>query len=249
MSVGRSRKISLIVPAFNEERLLARTLQQIQTSAGVLHRRGWGTELIVCDNNSTDRTAVIAAQSGAEVVFEPVNQIARARNRGAEAATGDWFWFIDADSLPSEELFTRTINEIESGRVVAIGTTLRFDNVSWFIRAVAQIWKLWSLILSHMAGSFVVVDAVAFRSVGGFSLEFYVGEEVDLSVRLKRWGHQQVPRRKVRVLRGVPLHTSGRKAHLYSASENARFLWRVMTSPFRTMKRKEDCHIWYDGRR
>ncbi|GAB5560698.1 MAG: glycosyltransferase family A protein [Synoicihabitans sp.] len=243
------RKLSLIVPAFNEEKLLGETLSQINHAARVVTSRGWQTELIVCDNNSTDGTAAIAQAAGARVVFEPVNQIARARNRGAEEATGSWLCFIDADSLPSAALFSRTLDAIESTRFVAIGTTLQFDNVPWYIRVIAQAWKGWSLFLSHMAGSFVVVDARAFRELGGFSDEFFVGEEVDLSVRLKKWGKQQSSVRAVKVLRGVPLRTSGRKAHLYSARENGRFLWRVMTSPFRTMKRKEDCDIWYDGRR
>src|SRR5438876_11028275 len=67
--------------------------------------RGWPAELIVCDNNSDDRTAQIARAAGARVVFEPVNQIARARNTGAAHAAGEWLIFIDADSHPSRELF------------------------------------------------------------------------------------------------------------------------------------------------
>ena len=76
----------------------------MKSAAGAFVRRGWGVELIVCDNNSTDRTAEIARNAGARVVFEPVNQIARARNRGAAAATGDWLIFVDADSHPSAGL-------------------------------------------------------------------------------------------------------------------------------------------------
>ena len=93
-------KISIVVPAFNEERLLGESLAQMKSAAGVFVRQGWEVELIVCDNNSTDRTAEIARAAGALVVFEPVNQIARARNRGAAAATGDWLIFVDADSHP-----------------------------------------------------------------------------------------------------------------------------------------------------
>ena len=179
-------KVSIIVPAFNEERLLGASLEVIKRATREFSALGWDTELIVCDNNSTDRTAEIAREAGARVVFEPINQISRARNRGAEIATGDWLWFVDADSSPSKELFVRTAHEIELGRAVAIGTTLQFDDVPWFVRAVAGIWKMWSRLLSHMAGSFVVVEAVAFRAVGGFSTEFFAGEEVDLSIRLNR---------------------------------------------------------------
>ena len=210
---------------------------------------GWAYELIVCDNNSTDRTAEVARAAGAEVVFEPINQIGRARNRGAELANGSWILFVDADSKPSRALFTKMLNEIESGRVVALGTTLRFDDVDWAFAFVAWLWKVWSLTVSHMAGSFVAVDARAFRAIDGFSLEFFVGEELDLSRRLAKWGKRQTPRRRVRVMGGVPLLTSGRKARLYSWGESARFLGQVVLSPFGTMKRKDRCDIWYDGRR
>ena len=87
-------KISIIVPAFNEERLLGESLAQIKAVAGAFARRGWETELIVCDNNSNDRTAEIARDAGALVVFEPVNQIAApiiaARQR--PPATGWFLW-------------------------------------------------------------------------------------------------------------------------------------------------------------
>src|SRR5580704_4609959 len=109
-------KISVIVPAFNEEKLVGASLAAIQTAIKSFANRGWDTELIVCDNNSTDRTAELARAAGATVVFEPVNQIGRARNRGAEAATGDWLIFVDADSHPSRELFADTADAIESGK-------------------------------------------------------------------------------------------------------------------------------------
>ncbi len=70
-------KLSIVVPAFNEEKLLGETLGCIRAAAGALD---CDIELIVCDNNSTDGTAEIARNAGAAVVFEPINQIARARN-------------------------------------------------------------------------------------------------------------------------------------------------------------------------
>jgi glycosyltransferase involved in cell wall biosynthesis len=105
-------KLSVIVPAFNEERLLPATLVNLKERVPPF-------ELIVCDNNSTDRTAEIARAAGATVVFEPVNQISRARNRGGAAATGEWLLFVDADSLPGRELLRETLEAIASGRCLA----------------------------------------------------------------------------------------------------------------------------------
>ena len=96
---------------------------------------GW--ELIVCDNNSTDRTVEIARAAGAQVVFEPHNQISRARNRGAGAATGEWLLFVDADSTPSRELFEDLREAIEGGRVLG-GGRLRFLPA----RRVFRAWRL-----------------------------------------------------------------------------------------------------------
>src|SRR4051812_8089396 len=93
-----SLKISIVIPAFNEERLIRETLHQIKEAAAVFHERHWETEIIVCDNNSKDQTAQLAREAGACVVFEPINQIARARNRGALEAKGEWLLFVDADS-------------------------------------------------------------------------------------------------------------------------------------------------------
>ncbi|MBM3821256.1 MAG: glycosyltransferase, partial [Acidimicrobiia bacterium] len=133
-------KVSIIVPAFNEERELAGSLRSIRAAAAAWERRGWTTELVVCDNNSTDRTAHIAREAGATVVFEPVNQISRARNTGAAAATGEWLVFIDADSHPSPELFDDVAAAIESGRVLGGGCKVVFDTTHAGVRAAAAFW-------------------------------------------------------------------------------------------------------------
>ena len=85
LDIFKPVKVSIIIPAFNEERLLGQSLAQINLARAAFANRAWDSELIVCDNNSTDGTAEIARSAGATVVFEPVNQIGRARNRGAAA--------------------------------------------------------------------------------------------------------------------------------------------------------------------
>jgi len=116
-------KISIVVPAFNEEKFIARSLRKIKAATDAFASLGWESELIVCDNNSTDRTAEKARAAEAMVVFEPINQISRARNQGASAATGDWLVFVDADSYPSRELFADlAVVEVKKGSVLNIDT-------------------------------------------------------------------------------------------------------------------------------
>jgi len=97
--------ISVIVPAFNEERCLPATLDAIDRSAALLEScAGVRAERIVVDNGSTDRTASVARSLGARVIAESQHNIARVRNCGAAAALGNVLVFVDADTLVPEEL-------------------------------------------------------------------------------------------------------------------------------------------------
>lgn len=240
-------KISIVIPAFNEEKLIGNTLRKIQASASVFGQLGWNTEVIVCDNNSTDRTGEIARELGATVVFEPINQIARARNCGAAAATGDWLIFVDADSLPSADLFGEVAKVIQTGGAVAGGSTVRLDCTSYSARLLTRFWNATSRVLRWVAGSFIFCDVAAFRAVGGFSDELFTGEELDLSKKLKRLARQQGKR--VVILSKFPLLTSGRKVHLYGRAELGRFMLKAFLRPSATMKNRDACSPWYDGRR
>jgi len=240
-------KISIVVPAFNEERLLADSLAQIKGAARAFTPLGWEWELIVCDNNSTDRTAEIARAAGAHVVFEPVNQIARARNAGATAASGDWLIFVDADSHPSAELFTDVARQIQSGKCLAGGVTMRMDQRYFVAGIVVHLWNFASRWNRLLAGSFIFCQAEAFRKLGGFSNDLFVAEELELSQRLKKLAKKTGKR--VVILHRHPLVTSSRKLKLYSTGEHIRFLARAVFMPRRTMTNREQAHLWYDGRR
>jgi glycosyltransferase involved in cell wall biosynthesis len=234
-------RVSAIVPAFNEERLLPATLANLRQ---VLPP---GSELVVCDNNSTDRTAEIARAAGAIVVFEPVNQISRARNRGAAAASGDWLLFVDADSLPSQDLLRETVFQIQSGSCLAGGATVDFETRELFVRFWLALWNAASRLGRWAAGSYIFVEAAAFRALGGFSEELYAAEEIDLFRRLKRLARAQG--RRVVILHDHPLRTSDRKARLYRPREHLAFFLKTLVTGGRTLRRREDCAVWYDGRR
>ena len=240
-------KISLVIPAFNEERLLGDSLREIRRAMAAFTERGWETELIVCDNNSTDRTPAIAREAGAQVVFEPINQIARARNTGAAAATGDWLVFVDADSHPSRELFADVAFQIKSGKCLAGGSTVIMETRSLIGRLGAGIWNRVSRWRRLMAGSFIFVETKAFREVGGFNNELFAAEELDLSTKLKALGKRQG--RRVVILHRNPLLTSARKMHLYSARELFWFFVKAAFAQKRVLRSREDCSPWYDGRR
>ena len=78
--------ISVIVPAFNEERALPDALARFQRARA--HLPDGAVELLVVDNRSTDRTPAIAAAAGARVIPDASVGISYARNAGAHAARG-----------------------------------------------------------------------------------------------------------------------------------------------------------------
>jgi glycosyltransferase involved in cell wall biosynthesis len=240
-------KISVIVPAFNEEKLIAETLRSIQTASHVFVDAGWQTELIVCDNNSTDRTAELVRAAGAQVVFEPVNQIARARNTGARAASGDWLLFIDADSHPDAALFADVVRAIQSGRYIAGGATLDFSGDAGWARVGVMTWNWISRIAKYLAGAFIFCEAGAFRELGGFNEKLFVSEEIDLSKRLRKLARKR--RKSLIILHEHSLSTSPRKVHLYSLFEYLRFAGGIVLKFGKPMKDPKACFPWYDGRR
>jgi glycosyltransferase involved in cell wall biosynthesis len=236
-------KVSVVVPAFNEERLLAGSLAAIQHAMRAFD----DAELIVCDNNSTDRTAEIARAVGARVVFEPVNQIARARNAGAAQASGDWLLFVDADSYPARELFAEVLAAIRSGRCLAGGATVTLETDDALIRWWVAAWNALSRRMRWAAGSFIFCETTAFREVGGFDERLYAGEEIELFRALKRLARRRG--REILILDRHPLRTSDRKARLYTKREHFAFMLKTLLAGGRNLRNRDSCHAWYDGRR
>ena len=240
-------KLSVVIPAFNEERLLPATLAHLAAAIQAFEARGWAAEVIVCDNNSTDATAQVARAAAARVVFEPVNQIARARNAGAAAASGDWLLFVDADCQPGVALFEDLFAAIERNDGIGGGSTVACDTNQLLVRAWVAAWNLLSRLTGWAAGCFLFCRADAFRAVGGFSEALYAAEEIDLSRRLSRYARER--HKRFVILHRHPVLTSARKAKLYSAREHAAFLLATLLSGGRSLRRRESCGIWYDGRR
>lgn len=172
-------------------------------------------------------------EEGAQVVFEPSNQILRARNTGAAHATGGWLIFVDADSHPSRGLFADVLRVLQDGRCVAGGSTICFDTPSRGVVFLGWSWNAISRRARWAAGSFVFCEA------GGFSQELYATAEIDLFRRLKRIARRNG--RTIEILYRHPLQTSARKARLYTWCEALRFITRTVVRRGRTLRSAEEC--------
>ena len=184
-------RISLVIPAYNEEAYLGGCLDSVIASGGRFH------EIIVIDNASTDRTAeVAAARPGVRVVHEPKKGLLAARQRGFEEAGGDAVAYVDADTRMPKGWYERA-NEVLSSRpdVVGLSGPARYwDANRWQRTFLAVVWRVSAPLAYRIVGYMIygagfVVRRSALAAIGGFNhaIEFY-GEDTDLAQRLSRQG-------------------------------------------------------------
>lgn len=233
---------SIIVPAWNEAQCIAETITVIHRCIQELPYRG---EVIVVDNNSTDNTATVARTAGARVVFEPVNQISRARNTGAAAAAGQWLIFIDADTIVSPPLIAHVLQQLQLGNTIGGGAAVAFDQpLSGMAAGLCRFWNWWSVYSRTAAGCFIYCTAEAFAQVGGFDERQFVAEELYLSRALRKLARHK--RQSFVIVTDYPVVSSARKKDWYSTSQLLRQVL-VLLLPGASRSRKF-CWIWYKRR-
>lgn len=231
---------SIIVPAYNEETLLAETLGLLKAAMAAHALKG---ELIVADNNSTDLTGEIARGLGARVVFEPINQISRARNAGARVAQGRYLVFVDADTKIAPELLGQALDNLDSGRCCGGGAVVVLDaGMHYGARLVLRFWNWISVRLGLAAGCFFYCRRDDFDRCGGFSEQVYASEEIWLSRCLKRVGRKDG--RGFRMIGTPGALSSGRKLHWYSHGAQLLLLLALLLFPF-LVRYKRFCGFWY----
>ncbi|MGB0582745.1 MAG: glycosyltransferase, partial [Limisphaerales bacterium] len=173
--------LSVIIPALNEERYLGDTLAGVAAAIEDLHQPfpEVSVEVIVVDNDSTDATADIASQGGAKVVPEPIRNISRARNAGAEEASGDVFLFLDADTLIPPGLFARVVTALNDPSCV--GGAFQTDHRPRlrFLRFYCWCWRMASRINVLAQGACQFYRREAFETAGGYDEEIFMGEDVE----------------------------------------------------------------------
>ena len=235
---------TIIVPAFNEEEYLPATLQSLNAC---MDRMEDATgEIIVVDNNSDDRTALVAKSSGARVVHEEIRGIGRARNSGAEQARGQVFFFVDADTCIPASILHEAYQLSRHGQVGAGGSTLRFDQTHgkiFFGLLLPKFWNWVSKTFRLAAGSFVFCRRELFVGCGGFPENIYAGEEIFFSRKVKadckRTGL------KFRILGGERVVTSSRKLLWHSNLRIFLSMFLLIVFPLSVRYRKL-CHFWYE---
>jgi glycosyltransferase involved in cell wall biosynthesis len=176
-------KLSIIIPTYNEEQYLPYLLETIEAQT-------WRDfEVIVADNNSTDRTREIAAKFGARVVSGGLP--GAGRNRGAAVATGETVLFVDADIiLPASDFLERSISEIES-RQLGIATCYLLPMSEKLIdhlihNAYNKYIKIVQGFSAHAPGICIFVAKAIFDKLNGFDEEVKLAEDHEFAQRAQK---------------------------------------------------------------
>ncbi len=239
-------RISVIIPAYNEEHYIGRTLENVKRAIEEYQRRhGAGVELIVVDNNSSDRTAEIARAHGAKVVFEGKNQIAAARNAGARAARGEILAFLDADDHMSPNLLSLVDEVMSSGEYIGGGV-----KIVWEKRSLAiALYRAWGNFLRRLFGvsaGLIYTWKDTFERIGGFDERYYAAEEGKFTLDLKRLGKKEGKR--FCVITEGHVVKSTRKFERYGGMVILLGVIAFTLNPW-MVRSKRACFYWYSGKK
>ena len=231
---------AIIIPAYNEVDELPATLAAVRTAMAQQNLRG---ECVVVDNNSNDATEQVALAAGADrVVFEPINQIARARNAGAKSTAARWLIFIDADTRIQSGLLSSTLQQL-SNKSAGGGSLMHFEGpVSCVGQCGIHIWNQISRLTKTAAGGYLYCRKTAFDAIGGFDEKLYAGEEIRFSRRLRKWARKNEC--SINILTEFPAQTSTRKLAWYSGGQILAWVAFMMLLPFAVYSRSL-CSFWY----
>lgn len=177
--------LSIIIPTHNEENYLPKLLSSVK------NQNFSDYEIIVADANSSDKTREIAASFGAKIVKGGLP--GAGRNRGAKAAAGDLFLFLDADVvLEDADFLKKILGEFESKKFDIATCHLNPASRKKVDRIFHKVYNLYvskmKRIFPHAPGFFILIKRALFEKIGGFNENITLCEDTDLSIRAARKG-------------------------------------------------------------
>ncbi len=204
--------ISVVIPAYNEEEYIADCIKSVKKQ-----KTNLSYEIIVVDNNSSDKTSSIAKKNGAKVVFEEKQGLSYARQAGLDAAKGKFLIYLDADTRIAQGWLVEVINYLNNNpEVSGISCSFYFydGNIMTEIGRAINYYLVAPLINFILIsfnkpetiwGPSIITRTELLRKAGGINLDFvFYGEDTSIAYRLHSQG-------KVRFLKHFFVYTSARR--------------------------------------
>jgi glycosyltransferase involved in cell wall biosynthesis len=177
-------KLSVIIPAYNEENYLPRTLDELATAL----RSSDDSEVIVVDNESTDATRKIASSSGARVVDEHEHNIGKVRNTGEQSSHGAVIVFLDADTIVRPGLFEKILDVMSDPNCFGGSVAVEYEAPVRrpLMRFFMKLWPILGKFTNMRGGALQFCRREVFEELNGYDTTIYVGEDIDFHWRLDK---------------------------------------------------------------
>ena len=182
-------KISVVIPALNEEKLLPKTLATLQA----LDRKP--DEILVVDASSTDKTVEVAKQLGARVITVQKGTIGFSRQQGIERATHEVIAFTDADALLPKDWLNRIERALTKPGIVGYFGGFRVIDgppfYRFYINVIQPVFNRIAFTLFRMpmaTGQNMAFYKEKALAVGGIPTNFRMAEDIEIARRLMTTG-------------------------------------------------------------
>ncbi len=200
-------KISVIIPTFNEELTIEKTLDAVSRLVNV-------DEIIIVDGKSTDKTVekINNYEKIKEIKLFEIEQTNRGKqlHEGTKQASGDIFWFIHADTRPKQGSAGQIKKHMRFEEIVGGNFEIVFSGDKFWARFMTWLYPQLLLFGLVYGDSAFFVRRTVYEKIGGFR-EYPIFEDVEIYKRLKKKGRF--------VLIHMPVTTSSRRFDDHS------FIW------------------------
>lgn len=199
-------KYSLIIPVFNEESVLGRCLASLESQTF----RDF--EIIIVDNNSTDRSAEIAKKYTDSIYREKKQGYIHAVNCGVRRSKGSYVASCDADSIYPAGWLSKVDREFSRDKeIIAVFGSIRLFDANIIINAlsgpITDMYQLFSRVsgLENTCGSNFIIRKDMFLKAGGYDPDYIsAGPDIVLGRKIKQLG-------KIKLQLGNSILTSARR--------------------------------------
>ncbi|MCB7482242.1 TIGR04283 family arsenosugar biosynthesis glycosyltransferase [Christiangramia sediminis] len=174
--------ISIIIPAYNEEKQLPVLLKHLEVSSS-----GDISEIIIVDGGSTDNTSKIAKDH--PKVFYVPSEKGRAvqMNTGARLAKTEILYFLHADSFPPKNFDALIIDKVNNGDKAGC-FQMKFDKDHWWLNLMGFFTKI-NHISCRGGDQSLFVTKELFNELGGFDESYQVYEDNEFIKRIYESGN------------------------------------------------------------
>lgn len=172
-------KISIIIPAYDEEECIVKTVGSVLKRAG-----GFVKEVIVVDGGSSDQTVKRAQTTPATVVASPRKGRAAQMNYGASVSQGNVLYFLHADSIPPENFDQKIMDSVDRGNPAGC-FRLAFDTDHPLLNFYAWCTRF-DVDAFRFGDQSLFITKKLFNKIKGFKEDHIVMEDHEIIKRIKK---------------------------------------------------------------